>query len=585
MLKIFIISVVLFLFVSCENAKKTVFNDSDLINSSDDSVSDNENDEMTEENDENVSENEVDNDIIVIDEDNGIPDEDIPVLPVEYESGLIEIEPVSYKLDTQSHEAGRVRMWYNFQPADESPHEKPLFVFFNGGPGAATMLLFSYNTSKMTADQAFDKDGITENVYNWNKIGNLLYVDARQTGFSYGMTDNPASQSERTAYFRAKNFNVFIDAADFIRVILRFLARHPEIMSNKVILVGESYGGTRATAMLNILLNVRDYAAGNRNYYDEALFNEIDIHFGNIYPEMSALPHKEVIKQQFSGQVLVQPLVAGEIQFEESGKLLEMAGSPIYEVENETGVDYKPCANAYCQPHNNALEYLQKANRDMYAYRKPYNWLFEYTDEGAAKMVNMELFEKLINNDPRDIDWLYAGNRSKAFRYPSSSVLKSIEFADMSRIPDSVRTEIRYREAGMKILAAGDLDQTFGILESWDDYFIDLNRNVTQIFYYASTTPYSRVNGDMFLENIRDVKTFITDAEEDIIIYAPGIPESLKKFNGVSGVISSDDKFTVKFSDNTQVDVTFPFYPESSHSVSVNQPEMFLNDVTEWLAF
>ena len=476
-------------------------------------------------------------------------------------------------------------MWYNFQPADESPHEKPLFVFFNGGPGAATMLLFSYNTSKMTADQAFDKDGITENVHNWNKIGNLLYVDARQTGFSYGMTDNPASQSERTAYFRAKNFNVFIDAADFIRVILRFLARHPEIMSNKVILVGESYGGTRATAMLNILLNVRDYAAGNRNYYDEALFNEIDTHFGKINPEMSALPHKEVIKQQFSGQVLVQPLVAGEIQFEESGKLLEMAGSPIYEVENETGIDYKPCANAYCQPHNNALEYLQKANRDMYAYRKPYNWLFEYTDEGGAKMVNMELFEKLINNDPRDIDWLYAGNRSKAFRYPSSSVLKSVEYSDMSRIPDSIRTEIRYREAGMKVLAAGDLDQTFGILESWDDYFIDLNRNVTQIFYYASTTPYSRVNGDMFLENIRDVKTFITDAEEDIIIYAPGIPESLKKFNGVSGVTSSDDKFTVKFSDNTQVDVTFPFYPESSHSVSVNQPEMFLNDVTEWLAF
>jgi len=583
--KLLILSVVVFLFASCENAKKSVFNDSDLINSTDDSSSDNENDEAFTDDDEIKSENEVDNDIIIIDEDNETPDEDIPVLPVEYESGFIEIESVSYKLDNQSLKAGGVRMWYNFQPADESPDKKPVFVFFNGGPGAATMLLFSYNTSKMTADQQFADDGIVENIYNWNKMGNLLYIDARQTGFSYGMTDNPSSQNERNAYFKTNNFNVFIDAADFIRVILRFLARHPEIMSNKVILVGESYGGTRATAMLNILLNVRDYAAGNRKYYDETLFNEIDRHFGKLYPEMSALPHKEVIKQQFFGQVLVQPLVAGDTQFAESGKLLEMPGSPMYEVESETGVDYRPCTNIYCQPHNNALQYLQKANRDMYAYRKPYNWLFEYTDEGAAKMVKMELFEKLINNDPRDIDWLYAGNRSKAFRYPGSSVLKSVEFTDMSRIPDSIRTEIRYREAGMKVLAAGDLDQTFGILESWDDYFIDLNRNVTQIFYYASTTPYSKINGDMFLENIRDVKTFITAAEEDIIIYAPGIPESLKKFNGVSDVVGSNDKFIVKFSDNTQVDVTFPFYPESSHSVSVNQPEMFLNDVAKWLDF
>ena len=112
------------------------------------------------------------------DEDNETVDEDIPVLPVEFESGFIEIEPVSYKLDTKSLEAGKVRMWYNFQPADEKPHEKPLFVFFNGGPGAATALLFTYNTSKMTADQKYSELDIVENEFNWNQIGNLLYIDA-----------------------------------------------------------------------------------------------------------------------------------------------------------------------------------------------------------------------------------------------------------------------------------------------------------------------------------------------------------------------------------------------------------------------
>jgi len=197
----------------------------------------------------------------------------------------------------------------------------------------------------------------------------------------------------------------------------------------------------------------------------------------------------------------------------------------------------------------------------------------------------MELFEKLIKNDPRKIEGLYAGNRSKAFRFPDNGILKGMEFSDVSRIPDSVRTEIEYREAGMKVMASGDLEQVFGVLQSWDDYYIDLNQNVTQIFYYASTTPYSAVNGQMFLENIRDVKTFITAAEEDIIIYAPGIPESLKKFSEVSDVDVVTDKFTVKYKDSAEVEVTFPFYPGSSHSVSVNQPEKFLNDVTVWLNF
>ncbi|HRZ80762.1 MAG TPA: hypothetical protein P5044_12195, partial [bacterium] len=140
------------------------------------------------------------------------------------------------------------------------------------------------------------------------------------------------------------------------------LDRHPEIQSNKVVLVGESYGGTRATAILNILLNVRDYAAGNRNFYDENLFAAIDSHFRKVYPEMSADPHKEVIKQQFYATVMIQPLIAGEKQFQASGELLEIEGSPIYEVETETGVNYSPCSqyNPGCEPHNNALQYLRR---------------------------------------------------------------------------------------------------------------------------------------------------------------------------------------------------------------------------------
>ena len=107
--------------------------------------------------------------------------------------------------------------------------------------------------------------------------------------------------------------------------------------------------------------------------------------------------------------------------------------------------------------------------------------------------------------------------------------------------------------------------------------------SITYTFYYASVSPYSDVNGEMFLENIKTVKTFITQAEEDIVIYAKGIPEAAKSFSSVSGVDTGDNSFTVHFNDGQSATVTFPFYPESSHSVAVNQPEKFFNDVKNWM--
>ena len=75
------------------------------------------------------------------------------------EAGFIELAPVSFsfqktgtKLDLTS---SRARMFYNFHPADEATGSKPLFVFYNGGPGSATASdLLSYNTAPMTLDSA-----------------------------------------------------------------------------------------------------------------------------------------------------------------------------------------------------------------------------------------------------------------------------------------------------------------------------------------------------------------------------------------------------------------------------------------------
>ncbi len=538
--------------------------------------------------DEELSDNEME------DSDNGheTPDEESDDDEIFYEtpvfrSGFIELEAVDYTFNGAKHSAGKSRIWYNFQPADENPEEKPLFVFFNGGPGASSAILFTYNTSKMTGDQAFSQDGVIENEYSWTQMGNLLYIDARQTGFSYGMIDNPEDGRARSSEYSSSAFNVFIDAADFIRVVLRVLSQNRAIISNPVILVGQSYGGTRVTAMLNILLNVNEYASGKRGYYDEKLFNEIKAHYSYIHSGTSEPAATEMVKKQFSHQILVQPLVAGHDQFNESGKILEQKPGPMYEIEAETGIKFTPCHqyDFQCRPHNNALNYVQKAKRDMYRYRKEFNWLFEYVGVASEKMTDIDTMEKLILNDPREIKWMYAKNREGAFRHPGNTTTLNLagEGFDNRFIPDSIKTELLYNEQYYRLLSSGNLEETFGQLERYDEYYIGLNSIVTRMFYYFDFSPYSKGNGDMFLENIREVETFITNAEEDIVIYSPGIPPSLLHYDQVENVVENGEEFTVIFKDGTEINIVFPFYSETSHSVSINKPEKFYFDVKKWL--
>ncbi|HRZ78882.1 MAG TPA: hypothetical protein P5044_02640, partial [bacterium] len=202
-----ILLVSVFLTVSCDNVRSAVKQDNENTGpDSDSSVTEDEDSAKTDDDieysdetdgqimtDDTIDETQDQDEVIT-------PDEDIPALPLEFESGFIEIPKNSYTLDNANLSSGAARIWYNFQPADSDPADKPLFVFFNGGPGAATMLLFTYNTSKMTGDQAYADIDVVENAFNWNRMGNLLYIDARMTGFSYGMTNNPSSSTERNSY-------------------------------------------------------------------------------------------------------------------------------------------------------------------------------------------------------------------------------------------------------------------------------------------------------------------------------------------------------------------------------------------------
>ena len=143
--------------------------------------------------------------------------------------------------------------------------------------------------------------------------------------------------------FNAQNFNPFFDAADFIRVLLRFWSRHPALQKNPVIIVGESYGGTRATAMFHMLLNYDDYGNGREMFQDAALSDEIQRHLDAVFPERAGtVVPPDVIVRQFRGQVLIQPSLAFGYMLEIEDTLLRRPGSLVYQLGEEIGIPYRP---------------------------------------------------------------------------------------------------------------------------------------------------------------------------------------------------------------------------------------------------
>ncbi len=507
-------------------------------------------------------------------------------------------------------------VFYSFHSADVFPDRKPLFVFFNGGPGCPTTNgLMGLNTAPFSLDKKRTGGKLLNvNPYSWTSMGNLLYIDAPNTGFSYNLMNQPSDELLRAKEFDVQNYNPFIDASQMVRMVLRFLAAHPDLQNNPVILVGESYAGVRVTTMLNLLLNYPAYGDGSRIYQDKTLAQEIQAHFDKLNPAIAGKTFAPaLVARQFGRQILIEPQLTGKYFNQTAGQIFEQKGSVIYQIAAQTRKTYVTCAQGApgldgkpCSPMYNGILFAYQAGRDFYTYSQSAASTAGVDDFAINSLQQVQSLTQILGVDPLAIPGLAPADRKQAYRFKVNRE-DDLHFDPVDIIPPFAgRTSAS--SVNLPAAKSGPLDKALGKLEMWDGYYVGCSKPIYKAFYDNRATkagfeidPDAPLYGEMFLQNLALVETFLTDAAQDLMIYAPAIPPSFKLYkdlvldvkttpgdakNRYGFVVVSYKPGALKGVPTPQSrTIFFPHYEKAGHSVGAWQPSDLLNDVREWLTW
>ncbi len=539
------------------------------------------------------------------------------------------------------------RLFTTFQPADGTgvdPRTAPVFVMLNGGPGAATTAnLFANNTAKMTVNADAvgpGGPGYAVNPNSWTAFANLLYIDPPQTGFSYNI--NPAAANDDVEriqeYLFRGNFNSFIDADQVLRVVLGFLDSHPDLRDNPVVLVGESYGGTRVSTMLNLLLFSDRYDRNGPSFFrDPELVSLIRAHFALLSdgPVDGAALTPAIVARQFGRQILIQPQLTSYQTDVQSTMFWAAKPSVIDQVAIDAnwlgGFTRDKAVCTFPLNYNLGacalMKYVAQWDRDRYNWKKPGDWTDNQEALGSAQFDALGKLNAILGVDASTIKGLASGERIGAYHLLSG--LLGVTPDGIAGGPDAVEAPDQgqamrialadgfvpgpYYEALLAAQRATDaevaasvdphesLETAFGPLGRYDRYYMAWNPEVYLAFAYNVLAPeyrYLPINadndptyGEMFLENARHVDTFLTDAEYDLVIYSPAMPTALARHSTtVQGVDrtratgSGSGTFQITYRDGQRASIYYPYYADSGHAVAASQPEQLNSDIRVWLA-
>ncbi|KZV66346.1 serine carboxypeptidase [Peniophora sp. CONT] len=119
----------------------------------------------------------------------------IGTLRVKENSGVCETTPGVYQASGYADIAENKSIWFWFFAARHDPENKPLVAWFNGGPGATSMIgLFSELGPCRTLN---DSSGMELNPTSWSEFANIIFIDSPVgVGYSQG---SPTVSSAREA--------------------------------------------------------------------------------------------------------------------------------------------------------------------------------------------------------------------------------------------------------------------------------------------------------------------------------------------------------------------------------------------------
>jgi len=293
--------------------------------------------------------------------------------------------------------------------------------------------------------------------------------------------------------------------------------------------------------------------------------------------------------------------------------MLETPGSILDQLAEETGVPYiryrdQPWAEENPSPYTimkNIYDYLEQIGRDPYIFSKPEGFFNGYFDATGELLTHYEALCLMTGVDAAVIPELYASARQRAYKIKFLEDSASLMSFSALMGPAPKVSDIH---SFLSLCAEEDMASVFGALQPWDRYFLDLNYDVSTAFSlnmavmqgYDIQYAYSGLYGEMFLENVAFVETFITNAAYDIVVYCPSLPDALafhaSKLNRSThdavgppqaerpGQILLEYKpGSVPGSSVTTRTIRFPLYANSGHAVTMTEPGEILEDVIMWL--
>ncbi|KAI9104302.1 hypothetical protein K1719_022874 [Acacia pycnantha] len=163
-------------------------------------------------------------------------------------------------------ESEEVQVFYYFIKSENNPQDDPLLVWLSGGPGCSSLMGLAFEIGPIAfINQEYNGSlpNLVLRPQSWTKVSSIVFVDLPVgAGFSYSKAKASVEQSDWSLIHHAHQF------------LRKWLINHPEYLTHKVYLSGDSYAGIPIPALFQEIshanengvqprINIQGYILGN----------------------------------------------------------------------------------------------------------------------------------------------------------------------------------------------------------------------------------------------------------------------------------------------------------------------------------